>query len=279
MSVRLVTPRQLAEAIGVSESSLKRWSDAGKIEVTRTEGGHRRIAIAEAVRFIRASRSSVLRPDVLGLPKSQPTGEALTDLLAKGDTRAVIAHISSAFLAGIPIAALCDGPLRAALTRIGELWRESTEGVMVEHRATTACIDALATVRQLLPDLPTTAAVAVGGAPPNDPYLVPSMMCATALHDVGVRAVNLGPECPLDVIARAAREEQAKIAWLSVTSPLEPSMAVVIEHFCVDLSRQGITVVVGGRQRDKVVVSPVGRTAGTVGELVAIADELKLVTR
>ena len=49
----LLSPRELAQAIGVSESSLKRWADAGQIRVARTAGGHRRISIADAVRFIR----------------------------------------------------------------------------------------------------------------------------------------------------------------------------------------------------------------------------------
>lgn len=277
MTVRLVTPRQLAEAIGVSESSLKRWSDAGKIEVSRTEGGHRRITIAEAVRFIRSSRAQVVRPELLGLPRSPSSGEALTELLAKGESRAVTAHISAQFLDGVPVAALCDGPLRAAMTRMGELWRESVEGVMVEHRATAVCVEALATLRTLLPEPDSGAYAAVGGAPPGDPYLVPSMMCATALHDVGIRAVNLGPESPLEVLARAARDEKAALAWVSMTSPLDPGTAPLLEQFCDDLARSGTTVVLGGRQRDNVVIPRSARSAGTIGELVAIASELRLV--
>jgi MerR family transcriptional regulator, light-induced transcriptional regulator len=277
MPVQLVTPRQLAEAIGVSESSLKRWSDAGKIEVTRTEGGHRRITIAEAVRFIRATRSHVVRPDVLGLPEKQSSEATLTELLARGDTRAVVAHISASFLGGTSIAALCDGPLRAALTRIGELWRESVEGLMIEHRATSVCIDALATVRTLLPPRDETARVAVGGAPTGDPYLVPSMMCATALHDAGMRAINLGPESPLDVIARAARDERAALAWISVTAPVDGSVASLFERFCEDLAANGTLVVLGGRSRDSLNTPAAARSAGTIGEMIAIAEELKLV--
>jgi methanogenic corrinoid protein MtbC1 len=274
----MVTPRQLAEAIGVSESSLKRWSDAGKIEVSRTEGGHRRIAIGEAVRFIRATRAQVVRPELLGLPAISSQGEPLTDLLMTGQTRPVVAHITAQFLDGVPIAALCDGPLRAALTRIGELWRETPSGVMVEHRATAVCVDALATLRSLIPDAADGAAVAVGGAPPGDPYLVPSMMCATALHDAGIRAVNLGPESPLEVIARAVREENAALAWVSMTSPLDAKTAADLEPFCQELVERGTVVVLGGRQREHMTLPRAARSAGTIGELVAIATEMRLVS-
>ena len=87
--LQLITPRQLADAIGVSESSLKRWADAGKIHVSRTDGGHRRIALTEAVRFIRDTKSTVVRPDLLGLPSNENSMDAaLTSLLVAGSASA-----------------------------------------------------------------------------------------------------------------------------------------------------------------------------------------------
>ena len=63
----LLSPRELADAIGASESSLKRWTDGGLIVATRTAGGHRRIPLAEAIRFIRETAQPVVRPEILGL--------------------------------------------------------------------------------------------------------------------------------------------------------------------------------------------------------------------
>ena len=62
-----LSPRELGQAIGVSESSLKRWADEGRIKFARTTGGHRRIVLTEAVRFIRQAGMPVLRPHLLGL--------------------------------------------------------------------------------------------------------------------------------------------------------------------------------------------------------------------
>ena len=63
----VLSPKELGSAIGVSESSLKRWADDGRLRVARTAGGHRRIELREAVRFIRASGFTVQRPELLGL--------------------------------------------------------------------------------------------------------------------------------------------------------------------------------------------------------------------
>lgn len=62
-----ISPKDLARAIGVSESSMKRWTDEGLIAAVRTAGGHRRIPIAEAIRFIRSMHATVVRPDLLGI--------------------------------------------------------------------------------------------------------------------------------------------------------------------------------------------------------------------
>ncbi|MCX5741316.1 MAG: helix-turn-helix domain-containing protein, partial [Proteobacteria bacterium] len=67
--MRLLSPRDLAEALGVSESSLKRWVDSGRITATRTDGGHRKIRLSEAVRFIRESGSPIVHPELLDMPE------------------------------------------------------------------------------------------------------------------------------------------------------------------------------------------------------------------
>ena len=62
-----LSPRTLGEAIGVSQSSLKRWADRGILRVHRTAGGHRRIDRREALRFIREAGFTVVRPELLGI--------------------------------------------------------------------------------------------------------------------------------------------------------------------------------------------------------------------
>ena len=168
-----LSPRQLARAIGVSESSLKRWADEGRLSVHRTVGGHRRIPIQEAIRFSRDGGFPILRPDVLGLPdlnaaraerdgRSQvdASGNALDSASDLGDylfqklraERAdeVCAILIDAYLSGQSVAGLIDGPIREAVYRIGRLWREHANGIFLEHRAIDILIQSLQFIRAMI---------------------------------------------------------------------------------------------------------------------------------
>ena len=46
-STRWLTIQEACAVLGVDQSTLRRWSDTGKVPVFRTPGGHRRYAIAD----------------------------------------------------------------------------------------------------------------------------------------------------------------------------------------------------------------------------------------
>ncbi len=281
----LLTPRELAEAIGVSESSLKRWADAGLVKVSRTGGGHRRITLAEAIRFVRETRSQLVRPDLLGLPS--PNGEPvaghsdderLFEYLQQGHANLARSLIMSLYLGGASVAEICDGPLRTAMARIGELWRHSDEGVFYEHRATDICVHALAQLRLVI-DLADDAPTAVGAAPPGDPYVLPSMMAALVVASEGLNAVNLGANTPFAAIRFAMTRHEPKLVWLAVTSETAAERAADIGTFADGIVDTGALLVIGGRFRggvaDKVTPRPNVVFASSMVELAGVARRVR----
>lgn len=279
----VLTPRQLAEAIGVSESSVKRWVDDGRVAASRTVGGHRRIALQEAIRFIRTGSIPVVRPEVLGLRDvatyraegeigDDPT-EQLFEYLRMGGAVEARGLVVSSFLAGASVADIVDGPLAGAMARLGELWQTSPAGIFWEHRATQIAVQALNGLRLLLAPR-RNAATAVGGAPSGDRYLLPSLAAAAVLEEVGIRAINLGPETPVATLALAAAEAEARFVWMSVSVATEVErLRRELEELAARLARRGAILVVGGAQSSRLALSRsealyVGRSMAELGALV-----------
>lgn len=253
-----LTPRQLAHAIGVSESSMKRWVDEGRVRASRTAGGHRRIPIAEALRFVRESSLELIAPDALGMPElatiSVPgddrlvsAGDQMVQALDASDRRRVQSLILGLFLGGESIASIVDGPIRLAMEEIGERWRHSEEGLVIEHEATDTINQCLNQIRGLFPT-PEGAMCAVGGTLEGDPYLLASLAAATALATEGIEAVHLGPQTPADSLAYAARRHDAKLVWVSVSVPLGSArIEDQLTGLASALREEGRRLMIGGR--------------------------------
>ena len=255
-----ISPKELARTLGVSESSVKRWVDDGALKARRTAGGHRRIAVAEAVRFVRQSGASVLRPDLIfgagpaTVPEtfdpgaSREVGQQFFALLRQDDATEARAFLLGLFLAGWPVAALGDGPIRIALEAIGTLWQHGPAGIGTEHRATDTCVRSLSEMRALFPPPAADAPIAIGGAPSDDPYILPSMMVATVLADLGYRDHNLGPDTPIAALDDAVDRFHPRIVWLSMSVARDDDrVRESARRLAARLSRRGATLIVGGR--------------------------------
>jgi len=285
-----LSPKELGAAIGVSESSLKRWADSGRLHVARTAGGHRRIHLSEAVRFIRESGFSVERPDLIGLDdlvelepgatRADPA-EQFFQALIEGQGERVRGLALALYLEGTALAGVIDRMVAPAMRRVGELWQHSPEGIFVEHRASDLCAQALNRIRGLAP-APAGQPHAIGGAPENDPYVLPSLMAASVLATEGWSEANLGAHTPLAVLAQAAADCDARIAWLALSVAMPPArLRETVEQMSEALRAHGARsrLVVGGP-------ALAGRTtpaidgvyfAGSMAELSAFARGLRAV--
>lgn len=255
----LLSPKDLADAIGVSESSVKRWVDNGIVHATKTAGGHRRIPITEAVRYLRESRSTLVNPESIGLHDvaalvdlESPAGdeeEALYNYLREGQADPARGLILSMFLNGKTVAQIVDGPLRGAMARMGQLWKDHERGIFWEHRATEIAISAVSRLRMLIPPRPDNAPSGVGGAPAGDPYLLPTLCAAAVLESQGVNAVNLGADTPIHSLLLASEAVRAQLIWLSVSLLVSPQqLQKELQALARQVSSVHVSIIIGGSQ-------------------------------
>jgi MerR family transcriptional regulator, light-induced transcriptional regulator len=255
---RLLTTKELAAAIGASESSLRRWTNSGAIGTSRTVGGHRRIPLSEAIRFIRDSHVTVVRPDLLrlaegpiepvGIEKGEAAAQKVFQSLMEGNAEGLKGRLLSMYLGGFSLAAIFDDAIAKSMERIGKLWEDDPRGILVEHRATDICLQAINRLRELLVPVVAGAPVAIGGAPQGDRYLLPSLMVATILADSGFRDANFGPDTPVDILETAAEQRGAILVWLSISEIVQKAqLQRDVEKLSEGLRRRNIRLVIGGR--------------------------------
>lgn len=225
----LLSPKQVAASIGVSESSLKRWCDQGTLISERTPGGHRRIRIAEVVRFLREGEHSIVRPELLGLPPGMgrtaaSIGRAEGELLValkEGDGSACRRIVLEVFLAGASVVKLCEELITPVMRSIGESWQCGDLEVFQEHRASEMVNRSLYDLRTLLPPPAPGAPSAMGGAPTGDHYRLSSLVVELTLVEAGWNAISLGSSLPFDTMAAAAKQHAPRLFWLSFTHSQE----------------------------------------------------------
>jgi MerR family transcriptional regulator, light-induced transcriptional regulator len=278
----LLSPKELAAAIGVSESTVKRWVDDGVIPASKTAGGHRRIALNDAVQYIRLNQPRLIEPSALGLEEvalpglsvTPLTSEALFDVLVAGDATRVRGLIIAAYLAGQSVARIFDGPITETMHRIGELWKHDSSGIFYEHRAVDLTIAALNQLRLTLPRLDATAPVSVGGAAPGDPYILPALMASIVLADAGFRDQNLGPNTPIQTLSHALEHCTPRVVWFSVSATAEPDrLSIELRDFLEQLAKTDTALILGGRACDQLRLPPASNLhrARSMAELEAFA--------
>jgi excisionase family DNA binding protein len=147
------TPRQLAQLIGSSESTLKRWIDAGRIRAERSVGKHRRVPLPEVYAFLRTNPVIVREPSLIGLSPTtvrllsvEPSDPAreLYEALVREEPRGVERWLARQREAGHDVETLREGPIADVLFAITELWKHDPDAALVHRAATERVARALA---------------------------------------------------------------------------------------------------------------------------------------
>ena len=201
----------------------------------------------DALRFIRATDNEVQRGDLLGWSPETAGEASLASALLQGQCGLAKDLLLARYAAGVDLAVLCDDFICPAMKAVGELWRGGSEGVLLEHLATSVLIDALHRLRALT-EAPADR-LAIGGAVENDPYVLPTLMTSVVLSASGWDARDLGAGTPFEVFLEAINSLQPNLVWLAINTAEDPDrlrdgVATLLERAGPDTYE----VVLGGRE-------------------------------
>lgn len=252
---RYVSTSQVAKALGISVSTVKRWIDLGLLPAHKTKGNHRKVRwsdverLAQSERFPHAALIEV-EADLLTRNETdfEELGQRFYRLLESGDGPAVRLFFHEVHGKGISIATLADRVIGPSMSCVGNNWALGRIDVLHEHRASQILLSALSILlgdleSRIAPDAP----VAIGGAPERDQSSIPSLIAQLCLLEAGWRAIDFGANTPLVSLEKATHLLQPKLVWLSVThvADAERFLASYAQFYQMMESR-GIAVAVGG---------------------------------
>ena len=250
-----LSPRQIARAIRVSESSVKRWCDQGTIQAIRTAGGHRRIPLASAVTFLRRGNYEIFEPQLLGLPAgtgqtsrtTEQAQEQFQKALLAGDEECCRRVVLDLFLARHRVSTICDRVIARSFHLVGESWACGETDVYQERRGCEISSSVLHELRSSLPEPPPGSPLAIGCTPEGDRYALPTKMIELVLREVGWRATSLGTSIPFESMQRAVQSDRPRIFWLSVSHIEDEQRFVEGYHQLTRVAEGFASLVVGGR--------------------------------
>ncbi len=216
------SPRQVAQALGVSESSLKRWCDRGFLQTTRTAGGHRKLQAAEVIRFARERGMTLASPELLGLPPAQSgtdvsfrqNASLIAEALLAGDESLSRQILFNLALGQPGLARIFDDVVARAFVEIGERWACRQADVYQERRGCEIVLRVLVELRKSQPPA-ANLLTACGGTATGNIYSLQTLMAEIVLRECGYRATSLGTAIPFPSLVHAVHELRPTLFWLS----------------------------------------------------------------
>jgi MerR family transcriptional regulator, light-induced transcriptional regulator len=253
---RYVSTAQVAQALGVSVTTVKRWVDDDILPAHRTAGGHRKLLMGDVLRAVREGNLpqadlTRLLPKPVDASATDPAVvyRQLIDAIHAADQELIRTLIHGTYQAGMAVDQIADRVISPAMAHVGHAWESGKLDVSHEHRVSQAFVSALYELRTLLrANAEQNRPVAVGGAPEHDHYILPSLVAKLTLLDCGWDAINIGPHTPVSAFRTAIDELNPQILWLSVAH-IEDQ-----EQFLADYRElyeyadgRGVAVAIGGR--------------------------------
>ena len=258
----LFSPKQIAAALGVSESSVKRWCDAGSIASSKTAGGHRKIPLLGVIEFVKGNNCTLYHPELLGissvsteadgtlkrgLKSVEISPEGFCGALARGDIGECRRLLWERIHQHKCHWRVVDELMTSTLCRFGDAWECGNLEVYQERRACEICFRLIFEVREKIPIPAVGSPVAIGCAVEGDPYQLPTVMVETVLRECGWEATSLGSNLPFITLTKAVRDYSPKLVWLSVTTiPQRDRFVDEFNTFSRTIDPE-VMLVIGGR--------------------------------
>lgn len=231
MSDRLMSTGDVAEVLGVSEATVKRWADAGTLSCIRTPGGHRKFRLRDIAMHLASRRGPVASTAIPPTEAERELDEVVSALLV-GDTEKVMGSIAAARLQRTSFANIADSLLYPAMQRVHQACQEGRCETYHQHIATNTMWEVCARQRPALRVPGSSRGRLIAAPAPGETNDMLARFGSLVGVEGGFDSYVLGPGLPPSSVSRAAEDLGA--SWVLLTG--EPGEATAgLPHYIEQL--------------------------------------------
>ena len=223
-----------AQIAGVGTSTIKRWADEGRLQCSRTPGGHRRYR----------------REDIESILESEGVDASAAHWLE------IVSGRASTFEAELLLARSRLGAWHRVATEVGsavelmgQRWANGEMSIVAEHRATERIRRGLASISERI--LVREGALAALVGVPDDPHTLGLSLVELCLREAAVESIWVGARTPVSEVVEFV--ESASIDLLAVSASSLSTDEERLESFARPLAdvcaERGTALVLGGGGR------------------------------
>ena len=257
---------EAAKILGVNVSSIKRWTDQGRLECIQTAGGHRKFLMSHLAHFLAQNEKKAAKANVFDIASEKDLEVSflifkrdfnqLADLLLEKARRsqidAVYKILSGLYLSQYPLYHIYDNLITPVLHRIGQLWSDNDLSIIDEHIATHTLREGVNRLQSIIqiPEEKTEKALCLNLSTEMHEFAL--QLVENTLEFRGFYTHLSGQMTPSLQIEQNIKDIEPERIYISSTYIMNHGLAQTEVDYIFNLSEKyGIRVFIGGQGWDQ----------------------------
>ena len=256
-----------AKILGVNVSTIKRWTDEGKLKCIQSVGGHRKFMMSHFAEFLEKNNKKISKVNVfpiegdsdleIGHHILKGNFEYLTEYVLEQaflSNRDRVQYVMNGLYIGqYPLYEIYDNLVTHVLYNIGELWEQNIKSVTEEHIATQTIRDSIVRLQGII------------RIPKQKIGKALCLNLSTELHDIALKMVDhilevkgysvlfsgqITPTIKIENVFRAFNPERVFISSTMVENPENTQNE--FDEICQLSSKYNADIYIGGQGFDTI---------------------------
>ena len=230
--MKYLNSKEVAMIMGVHVSTVKRWTDAGKLPCYQTPGGHRKFILRHINKFLAKNKKKSKKVNIIELEGIKDRKliqnidhgeyEKLLPVFIKqalnADGNRLKTTLTGLYMKQYLLHDIYDALVMPVLESIGDMWANNDISVAEEHLASNTIRNAVHALGETLErkdykDKSYTLSLALSG----DEHDLPLIMTKQILEIKGIPVINCGRNTPANSIKRLLKKFQPDKIIVSLT--------------------------------------------------------------